>query len=89
MILTVSHSVHYKEKVGAPREQIECDNHVLFEIGIIKNERLEIELIPQAILHLKPTPSLQEQVKEIHDNANDDFWKYRTYSFYHSEIGKS
>lgn len=70
-----------KEEVGAPRELIERDNYGLFEIGIIKSERLEIELISQAVLHLSSTPSLQEQVKEMHDNANDGYLEISNVQF--------
>lgn len=62
-----------KEEVGATAEMIREENCGLFEIGIIKSERLEIELISQAVLHLPETPSLQEQVRRMHDAANDGY----------------
>ncbi len=62
-----------REEVGATQTKIEEDNHGLFEVGVIKSERLEIELISQAVLHLQPTPTPQEQIKEMHDSANDGY----------------
>lgn len=62
-----------KEEVGATQEKVDEDNHGLFEIGIIKSERLEIELISQAVLHLEPNVMPQEQIKEMHDSANDGY----------------
>lgn len=70
-----------KEEVGAPRHLIESDNHGLFEIGVIKSERLEIELISQAVLHLDSNSSLQEQIKEMHDNANDGYLEIANVKF--------
>ena len=62
-----------KEEVGATQEKVDEDNHGLFEIGIIRSERLEIELISQAVLHLSSDISPQEQIKEMHDSANDGY----------------
>ena len=62
-----------REEVGVTQAKIEEDNHGLFEIGIIKSERLEIELISQAVLHLHPTPTPQEQIREMHDSASDGY----------------
>lgn len=62
-----------KEEVGATQEKVDEDNHGLFEIGIIRSERLEIELISQAVLHLSSDISPQEQIKEMHDGANDGY----------------
>jgi len=62
-----------KEEVGAIREKVDEDNHGLFEIGIIRSERLEVELISQAVLHLDSNVSPQEQIKEMHDSANDGY----------------
>lgn len=52
---------------------VDEDNHGLFEVGIIRSERLEIELISQAVLHLNSDISPQEQIKELHDSANDGY----------------
>lgn len=62
-----------KEEVGATPELIEQENHGLFEVGIIKSERLEIELISQAVLHLPQEQSLEEKIKSMHDSANDGY----------------
>ena len=62
-----------KEEVGATQEKVDEDNHGLFEVGIIRSERLEIELISQAVLHLDSKISPQEQIKEMHDSANDGY----------------
>jgi acetyltransferase-like isoleucine patch superfamily enzyme len=62
-----------KEEVGATQKMVDEDNHGLFEIGIIRSERLEIELISQAVLHLESEVSPQEQIKEMHDSANDGY----------------
>lgn len=62
-----------KEEVGATQEKVGEDNHGIFEIGIIRSERLEIELISQAVLHLSSDISPQEQIKEMHDSANDGY----------------
>ncbi len=56
-----------KEEVGATQEKVDEDHHGLFEVGIIRSERLEIELISHAVLHLDSRVSLQEQIKEMHD----------------------
>jgi len=62
-----------KEEVGATPELVEQENHGLFEVGIIKSERLEIELISQAVLHLPQEQSLEEKIKCMHDSANDGY----------------
>lgn len=62
-----------KEEVGATQEKVDEDNHGLFEVGIIRSERLEIELISQAVLHMSSDIPLQEQIKEMHDSANDGY----------------
>lgn len=62
-----------KEEVGATPELINEEHHGLFEVGIIKSERLEIELISQAVLHLPKEQSLEEQIRRMHDSANDGY----------------
>ena len=62
-----------KEEVGATPELIEQENHGLFEVDIIKSERLEIELISQAVLHLPKEQLLEEKIKRMHDAANDGY----------------
>ena len=62
-----------KEEVGATPELIKTENYGLFEVGIIKSERLEIELISQAVLHLPQEQSLEEKIKRMHDAANDGY----------------
>lgn len=71
-----------KEEIGATRDLIEEDNHGLFEVGVIKSERLEIELISQAILRLPESPSLQEQIREMHDSANDGYLEISKIQFF-------
>lgn len=62
-----------KEEVGATREYVDEDNHGIFEVGIIRSERLEVELISQAVLHLNSNIPLREQIKEMHNSANDGY----------------
>ena len=62
-----------KEEVGATPELINEEHHGLFEVGIIKSERLEIELISQAVLHLPTEQSLEEKIRRMHDSANDGY----------------
>lgn len=62
-----------KEEVGATPDLIEREDYGLFEVGIIMSERLEIELISQAVLHLTEEKSLEEQIKRMHDAANDGY----------------
>lgn len=71
-----------KEEVGATPSMIEKYNHGLFEVGIIKSERLEIELISQAVLHLQDNPTPQEQIKEMHDSANDGYLEIAKVQFF-------
>ena len=71
-----------KEEVGVTQTRIENYNHGLFEVGIIKSERLEIELISQAVLHLQENPSPQEQIKEMHDSANDGYLEIAKVQFF-------
>lgn len=62
-----------EEEVGASQAKIEEDNFGFFEIGVIKSERLEIELISQAILHLRSETDPQNQIKSMHDSASDGY----------------
>ena len=62
-----------KEEVGATPELINEEHHGLFEVGIIKSERLEIERISQAVLHLPTEQSLEEKIRRMHDSANDGY----------------
>lgn len=71
-----------KEEVGATQEKVKEENHGIFEIGIIRSERLEIELISQAILHLDSSLTLQEQIREMHDNANDGYLEISRVEFF-------
>ena len=71
-----------KEEVGVTQAKVEKYNHGLFEVGIIKSERLEIELISQAVLHLRENPSPQEQIKEMHDSANDGYLEIAKVQFF-------
>lgn len=71
-----------KEEVGVTKTKVEKYNHGLFEVGIIKSERLEIELISQAVLHLCDSPTPQEQIKEMHDSANDGYLEIAKVQFF-------
>lgn len=71
-----------KEEVGVTQARIEKFNHGLFEVGIIKSERLEIELISQAVIHLQESPSPQEQIKEMHDSASDGYLEISKVKFF-------
>ena len=71
-----------KEEVGVTQAKVEKYNHGLFEVGIIKSERLEIELISQAVLHLQDNPTPQEQIKEMHDSANDGYLEIAKVQFF-------
>ena len=71
-----------EEEVGVTQAKVEKYNHGLFEVGIIKSERLEIELISQAVLHLQDSPSPQEQIKEMHDSANDGYLEIAKVQFF-------
>ncbi|MBO7580111.1 MAG: TIR domain-containing protein [Bacteroidaceae bacterium] len=62
-----------KEEVGIPRSKINEGKHGLFEIGLIQSERLEIELISQAIVYLQESTNLEEQIKEMYGSANDGY----------------
>jgi len=73
-----------REEVGATQKMVEEDNFGLFEIGVIRSERLEIELISQAILNFEetpamegedapPPPTLEEKIKAMHDTASDGY----------------
>lgn len=62
-----------KEEAGVTPELVGHENHGLFEVGVIKSERLEIELISHAVLHLSQEQSLEEQIKRMHDSANDGY----------------
>jgi len=71
-----------EEEVGVTQAKVEKYNHGLFEVGIIKSERLEIELISQAVLHLQDNPTPQEQIKEMHDSANDGYLEIAKVQFF-------
>lgn len=62
-----------EEEVGAKRQLVSEENHGVFEIGIIKSERLEIEILSYTALHLPDEPSLYEQMKNMHDAASDGY----------------
>lgn len=65
-----------KEELGIPRELIEDESYGIFEIGIIQSERLEIELISNAVLHFNETSSMDsmtEQLRQLHDASSDGY----------------
>ncbi len=69
------------EEVGANKSQIKEYNHGIFEIGIIKSERLEVELISYATLHLPNDRPLIDQVKSMHDASNDGYMEISKIEF--------
>ncbi len=71
-----------KEEVGVTDAKVKNYNHGLFEVGIIKSERLEIELISQAVIHLQNDPTPQEQIKAMHDSANDGYLEISKVQFF-------
>ncbi len=62
-----------EEEVGVKRQIVSEENHGVFEIGIIRSERLEIEILSYTALHLPDEPSLYEQIKIMHDAASDGY----------------
>lgn len=62
-----------KEEVGITPTIINEGRHGLFEVGIIQSERLEIELISQAIVYLQESTTPEEQIKELYGSANDGY----------------
>lgn len=62
-----------KEEIGIPPEKINEGRHGIFEVGIIQSERLEIELISQAVVYLQDSSTPEAQIKEMFGNANDGY----------------
>lgn len=62
-----------KEEVGITRAQLNDNRHGLFEVGIIQSERLEVELISEAVVYLQETTTPEEQIKELFGSANDGY----------------
>ncbi len=63
-----------KEELGVERAKIQEDHNGIFEIGIIKSERLEIELISSATIHLSDSKrSIESQIKDMHDTSTDGY----------------
>ena len=62
-----------KEEVGAVGLSVDEDDFGLFEVGLIKSERLEVELISHAVLHLSDDRTIDEQIMEMHDAASDGY----------------
>lgn len=62
-----------KEEVGITPTMVNEGKHGLFEVGIIQSERLEVELISQAVVYLQESTTLEEQIREMHNNANDGY----------------
>ncbi len=62
-----------KEEVGISPAKVNEGRHGVFEIGIIKSERLEIELISQAIVYLQESTTPEEQIKEMYGSSNDGY----------------
>ena len=62
-----------KEEVGITAAKVKEGRHGLFEIGIIQSERLEIELISQAIVYLQESTTPEEQIKDMYGSSNDGY----------------
>lgn len=62
-----------REEVGVSASIIEAEDKGIFEIGLIRSERLEIELISYATLHLDAKVSPLEEAKKMHDLAKDGY----------------
>lgn len=62
-----------KEEVGATGVDIVDQEYGLYEVGIIKSERLEVELISHATIYLSDERSYQEQIMEMHDASSDGY----------------
>lgn len=62
-----------KEEVGATGDLVSENDMGLFEVGLIKSERLEVELITQAVVYLDDNRSIGEQIMEMHDASSDGY----------------
>lgn len=72
-----------KEEVGATAQILEDENFGLFELGIIQSERLEIELISYATIHLTEEKSIQEQIMAMHNASTDGYLEISKIEFLH------
>lgn len=72
-----------KEEVGATVQILEDENYGLFELGIIQSERLEIELISYATIHLTEKNSIQEQIMTMHNASTDGYLEISKIEFLH------
>ena len=62
-----------KEEIGISPEKINEGRHGIFEVGIIQSERLEVELISQAVVYLQDSSTPEAQIKEMYGTANDGY----------------
>ncbi len=66
-----------EEEIGIRQEDIQGEHHGIFDVGIIKSERLEIEIISSATLHIENGENddlvLRERIKQMHNNATDGY----------------
>lgn len=62
-----------REEVGISANDIESEDKGIFEIGLIRSERLEVELISSATLHLKKGKTPIEEAKNMHELAKDGY----------------
>lgn len=72
-----------REEVGATAEILSEENYGLIEVGVIQSERLEIELISYATIHLSEKTSIQEQIMEMHDASTDGYLEISKIEFVH------
>ena len=82
-----------QEEVGVTQAKTEEGKYGVFEVGVIRSERLEIELISQATIYLENSSSPEEQIKEMHESANDGYLEISKVKFFplrerHLLIGK-
>lgn len=62
-----------REEVGVSADIFEAEDKGIFEIGLIRSERLEIELISYATMHLDEGKSPSEEVQKMHNVAKDGY----------------
>ena len=62
-----------REEVGISANDIEAEDKGIFEIGLIRSERLEVELISSATLHLARGKTPIEEAKKMHELAKDGY----------------
>ena len=62
-----------KEEIGASVHDLKQDSFGIFEIGIIRSERLEIEIISRASIKTNPSESPMGKIRKLFDNTDMGF----------------